>query len=394
MEKGKETVIVGGYLGLIQVGGAAWDYIQYPLGLYLMGYDVYYIEDTRMFPVFGNSWNDSLPTIRRLEKLMKVFGLQDRWAYRDEVTGKIYGLTERKYKDLFKNADVFINISCANVVRDECLDIPVRILVDSDPMFSQIQMVSDQSFTSSKSHLSALADKHTHHFTFGENINGDNCLIPKTKYDWNITRQPICINYWKHLDLIDSTAPFTTLMNWKAGKPLVFDNITWGQKDMSFPIIKDLPSKASGEQFVVAMNQTGLAPSVETERDLINTKWNVIGSKEASSTHTSYQDFIYRSKGEISIAKETYVKAKTGWFSCRSACYLASGRPVITQDTGWSEYYPTGSGLFPFSNEQEALNAIDCVRSNWKENSSNARAIAEEYFSHERVLTALLSSIN
>ena len=136
MTRSKPCIIVGGYIGLIQAGGAVWDYIQYPLGFHLMGYDVYYLEDTRMYPVYGSDWNNSMPTIRRLETIMEAFGLGDRWIYRDEVTKRVYGKSLTEYKDICERADILLNVSCANVRREEYDRIPVRILLDSDPMFS------------------------------------------------------------------------------------------------------------------------------------------------------------------------------------------------------------------------------------------------------------------
>jgi hypothetical protein len=232
----KETIIVGGFLGLIHAGGAVWDYIQYPLGFHLMGYDVYYLEDTRLFPIYTTEWNNSKPTIKRLKSIMEAFGLGDKWIYRDEVTQTVYGKSEKEYQELCRSADVLINISCANVMRDEYRRIPVRVLLDSDPMFTQIQINTQQSFTLEQGSLKDLADMHTHHFTFGENIHQDDCLIPREPFSWKVTRQPVCLDYWKKDLPLMKDAPFTTLMNWKAGKTLMYDGKTWGQKDLTFPI--------------------------------------------------------------------------------------------------------------------------------------------------------------
>jgi len=393
MTSKKPTIIVGGFLGLINAGGAVWDYIQYPLGLHLMGYDVYYIEDTRLYPFYSDDWQNSEPTINRLKKIMDDFGLGDRWVYRDEVTNKIYGKTMQEYLEICKRAEIFINVSCANVMREEYLEIPNRLLIDSDPMFTQIQLISNQSFTSDKSELEELVALHTHHFTFGENINGSDCLIPKTSFKWQTTRQPVCLKYWKNEKTISSNAPFTTLMNWKAGKVLVFNGKEWGQKDLTFPLIKDLPFACKEETFKIAVSQTGAKKNFEDMESLKNKAWEIVSPEIASGNHLIYQAFINNSKGEISVAKETYVKAKTGWFSCRSACYLAAGRPVVTQDTAWSNYYPTGEGLFAFNHPSEAIDAIDAISSNWDFHSKRAREIAHEFFDYKLVLSNMLQSI-
>lgn len=393
MISSKPTIIVGGFLGFIHAGGAVWDYIQYPLGFYLMGYDVYYIEDTRLFPVYTDDWQNSQPTIQRLKSIMESFGLGDRWVYRDEVTNTIYGKSEKEYNEICKQADIFLNVSCANVMRDEYLGIPTRILLDSDPMFTQIQMNSAQSFTSGKSDLAELANLHTHHFTFGENINNKDCLIPNTAFDWQVTRQPVCMSYWENIKTPKKADPFTTLMNWKAGKPLKYDNKNWGQKDITFPLIQELPTKCINENFKIAINQTGADKDSKDMAKLETAGWTLVSSEMASGDQSIYQSFIYNSKGEISVAKETYVKAKTGWFSCRSACYLAAGRPVVTQDTGWSSFYPTGKGLFAFRKEAEAIEAVKEISSNWNLHSKTAREIAHEFFDHNIVLKKIIESL-
>ncbi len=393
MAQSKGTIIIGGFLGLLPVGGIAWHYIQYVIGFRQMGYDVYYLEDTRLHPIFGETWNDSSETIAKLSELMKSFGLEDRFIYLDELTQRVYGKTRRQYLEICESADIFLNISCSNVIREEYSTIPVRILLDTDPMFTQIQMKSNQAFTSEKGSLNELAAWHTHHFTFGENISNKDCLIPKGPYSWKTTRQPICMDYWRKEEKSSLDMLFTTLMNWKAGKKLNYGGEEWGQKDVTFPIVQDLPKLIPDASFKIAVNQTANDANKEQLNHLVEVGWKIISATEASGDHWTYQNFIKSSCAEISVAKETYVKAKTGWFSDRSACYLASGRPVVAQDTGWSKFYPTGSGLFSFSNELEALEAIRKISDDWKTHSDKAREIANAYFGHEKVLGDLINSL-
>lgn len=393
MINSKGTVIVGGFLGLLPIGGVVWDYIQYVIGFRLMGYDVYYIEDTKIYPVFGEIWNDSTETVKRLHEIMKFFGLEDRYIYVDELTQQFFGKSKGEYLEICRSADIFINVSCANVIREEYSNIPVRILLDTDPMFTQIQINSDQSFTTGKGNLKELAKWHTHHFTFGENIFGKDCLIPKGEFSWVTTRQPICMDFWHYKEPHSSKSSFTTLMNWKAGKKFQYGGQNWGQKDVTFPLISNIPNLLPHISFKLAVSQTGMGEDGGQFGDLSETGWNIISSEEASGDHLLYQKFIYSSEGEISVAKETYVKARTGWFSCRSACYLAAGRPVVAQDTGWSEFYPTGLGLFSFSDENEAIGAIRKISENWKANSLGARELAEAIFDHRIVLGKLIDSL-
>lgn len=393
MINSKGTVIIGGFLGLLPIGGVVWDYIQYVIGFQLMGFNVYYLEDTKIYPVFGKTWDDSSETVKRLHEIMKFFNLEDRYIYLDELTQQFFGRSKSEYLELCKAADIFINVSCANVIREEYSNIPIRILLDTDPMFTQIQINSDQTFTAGNSNLKELAKWHTHHFTFGENIFSKDCLIPEGEFSWITTRQPICMNYWDYKKLPASKPLFSTLMNWKAGKKFQYDGQDWGQKDVTFPLIQDLPNLLPHTSFKLAVSQTVVDEERGRYEKLLESGWDVVSSEEASGNHLLYQEFINSSSGEISVAKETYVKAKTGWFSCRSACYLAAGRPVVAQDTGWSEYYPTGLGLFSFSNKNEALEAIREITENWKVHSLGAREIAEAYFDHKIVLGKMIDSL-
>ena len=383
-------------MGLLPAGGVTWDYVQYPVGFAALGHDVFYIEDTRLFPVYqksGSDWNDCSACVEHLAKTMDFFGMKERWAYRDEATDRCFGLSEEKIKKIAATTDVFVNISCSTFMRDEYQRIPARILIDSDPMFTQIQILSEQKFTPGEANLSKAVEAHNFLFTFGENINEKDSRIPFCGLNWQPTRQPVCLDYWKPAPILPDS-DFTTLMNWTAAKNLEFEGETWGQKDVEFMKFIDLPQKVLEISLAVAVAQTGgtgndLFPSKKAEK----AGWKVLNPEIEAADWISYQNFIEKSFGEFSVAKETYVKAKTGWFSCRSACYLAAGRPVITQETGWSKYISTGKGLFAFDNEESAIEAIRRVADDVELHSRCAREAAEEFFDSRKVLNSLLKRI-
>ncbi len=392
----KLRIIVGGFLGLLPAGGVTWDYVQYPVGFAALGHDVFYIEDTRLFPVYqktGSDWNDCSACVEHLKNTMEFFGMKDRWAYRDEASGRCFGLSEEKIKEIAATADVFVNVSCSTFMRDEYRQIPVRILIDSDPMFTQIQILSEQKFTPGKANLQKAVEAHDFLFTLGENIGQNDCRIPLCDLNWRTTRQPVCLDYWKPAP-ISTNAGLTTLMNWTAAKNLEYEDETWGQKDVEFIKFIDLPKQIAEVSLAVAVAQTG-----GTGRDSFPAEkarkagWKVLNPETEAADWISYQNFIEKSLGEFSVAKETYVKAKTGWFSCRSACYLAAGRPVITQETGWSKYIPAGNGLFAFNDEKSAIEAIRRVAADVKFHSRRARELAEEFFDSRKVLNSLLEQI-
>jgi hypothetical protein len=389
----KLRIIVGGYIGSYCTSGVTLDYIQYPLGLYLLGHDVYYIEDTFGYACSYDpnyAWDDPTPVANYLERTMKSFGLQDRWAYRDEFSKQCLGMSLKKVKEICASADVFINISQSTYMRDEYLKIPKRILIDSDPMFTQIQDAKDFSDEELKDKFSLF----NYLFSFGENINEANCLVPKYGLKWYTTRQPICLQYWDNSVKISPASDFSTIMNLAARKKIVYKGQEWGQKDVEFEKLQQLPKKYRSSLFKII-----LSCSVNNKNDsehswLKNAGWEILKADDAIKEVEDYRDFIFNSLGEFSVAKETYVKAKTGWFSCRSACYLAAGRPVIVQDTEWSKYIPAGIGLLAFTDMQSARESIELVMSDIKKHSIAAKEIATEYFDSKIVLTQMLEKLN
>ncbi len=384
-------IIVGGFIGLLPTGGLTWDYGQYPLGFAALGHDVYYIEDTRVWPLFqpaGSDWGDASANVAFLGAAMEGLGLSHRWAYRDEASGQCYGLSEAQVKELIRTADVLVNVSCATFLRDEYQRIPARVLIDSDPMFTQVQYLTQQQFYTGKPGL----NEHTHHFTFGENIGAPDCRIPDCGINWRPTRQPVCLSHWPVI-AVPRASEFTTLMTWTAVPPLQYEGESWGQKDVEFQRFFALPQSIPEIPLTVAVTQNGGVGASFPANDAREKGWHVLDPEVYAPDWQTYRTFIQQSRGEFSIAKETYVKARTGWFSCRSACYLAAGRPVVTQDTGWSRYLPTGCGLFSFTDAAGATAALREVVGDYQRHAVAARAIAEEYFDSRRVLTDLLATL-
>lgn len=390
----KLKIIVGGYIGIFSAGGVTWDYIQYLLGLRKLGHEVYYLEDTKLYPVYTfdlQSWNNPMALVKHLENVMTSFNFKESWIYRDESTGQIFGMPKNQFDLLINSADVFINISCSTTMREEYARIPIRIVIDSDPMFTQIQYNSEQLFTDGQPTMKSLIDSHTHHFTFGENLHHADCLIPTNDLHWITTRQPICMDYWPASNVEKNTIKITTLMNWAAGKPLYYNKEYWGQKNIEFDKIMTIPQFFPHCRFSLAINETGTSEVTFPQILISKHGWEMISPMEASGTYYAYQDFIYQSSAELSIVKNTYAKAVTGWFSCRSACYLAAGRPVILQETGWSRFLPTGKGLFSFRNAEEARENLSRMIMDIDFHSKEARNICNDYFNSDIVLSKLLS---
>ena len=388
-------IIVGGYIGLYPTGGATWDYIQYPLGLKMLGHDVYYIEDTMQYPIYqaeGNNWDDASACVAYLQKTMKDFGLEERWAYRDVASGNCYGMSVNKINELCSSADLFINISCSTYMRDEYKKIPNRILIDSDPMFTQVQYHNELNGEKGTC-VKDLIESHNYLFSFGENIGKKDCLVPTFNLQWFNTRQPVCLDLWKNPDGIDGHG-FTSIMNWSGRKKMLYENEEWGQKDVEFQKYITLPVQLPQSKFEVVINPPLNPESNYNHDEITGQHWEVLNPAKTVGNCEDYMRFIKTSLAEFSVAKETYVKSRSGWFSCRSACYLAAGRPVIAQETGWSKYIPSGNGLFAFNDMDSALEAVRTVTADIKKNSRAAIAVAHEYFDSNIVLKEMISKLN
>lgn len=389
-------IIVGGFIGLFPTGGATWDYIQYPLGLKLMGHDVYYIEDTMLYPVYqssGDDWADCSFGVRYLKEAMQRVGLEDKWAYRDVATGKLYGMTESKFKQLCAEADVFINVSSSVYMRESYTQIPVKILVDTDPMFTQYQYhekmeAGGEAAENTRNYMRS----HDLFFTFGLNIGKPDCRIPQFDFNWHTTKKPICLDYWERAEAITPKYGFTTIMNWIERPDFMYENEMWGQKNKEFKKFYDLPER-TGEKFEIIINRPKDQATADAMEQLKGLGWDILSPDHLISDKEKYRSFVQQSLGEFSITKETYIKSNSGWFSGRSAVYLASGRPVITQDTMWSRYIPSGTGLIAIHDLDDAVEAVKDIRTGYDRHSKAAKEIATEYFDSSKILGEMLSFV-
>jgi len=377
-------IIVTGLVGQYAFGGVAWDYLQFVEGFRQLGHDVFYLEDTEMWPydpVNNTISEDCGYNVNYLRTVMEKLGLADRWIYRSASDASYHGHTETEAREICATADLFLNVSGCGWLRPEYLAIPHRVFLDSDPMFTQVALASG------KQDVVDRIRAHDRHFTFAENIGASNCRVPHAGLHWIPTRQPVVLDWWD----AGAETPrdvFTTVMNWVSYKNCEYNGDTWGQKDVEFLKFLDLPQRTA-QKFEIAM---GMGPGMKRPTETLQQKgWQIIEPAEHLPDPWTYREYLRQSKGEWSVAKEGYVKSRSGWFSCRSACYLALGRPCVLQDTGWSNVYPTGHGLFAFRTMDEALSAIDAINANYAAHSRAARQLAEQMFDARTVLADLLA---
>lgn len=373
--------MVTGLIAQYPIGGLAWDYLQYAVGLQRLGHDVYYIEDTGQWPYdpeSGGLVGDGGANARYLHGVMDRFGLGERWAYRSPTGPTWYGLTSSLRDDVMRNAGIVLNVSGVLQDLEPYGDDTTLVYVDSDPVFTQIKMARGQQ--DFEAHVRA----HDRHFTFGETLRDSD--VPDGRLTWQPTRQPIVLDEWANG--LDPGDRFTTVMNWVSYNPVRHDGVDYGQKDVELRRFVDLPASVPDLDLELAL---GVGRARAAPVDLLRHRgWKVVDPDAVCPDLDTYRDYLIGSRGEWSIAKNGYVVGQAGWFSCRTACYLAAGRPAIVQDTGFSATIPTGEGLLTFADLSEAAEALREVDGAIARHSLAARSLAAEYFDSSVVLGSLI----
>jgi hypothetical protein len=379
-------IVVTGLIATYPVGGVTWDYQQYVHGFAALGHDVTYLEDTGQWvysprlQTFTEDCDENLAYLARALATAPA-----AWAFRDP-RGVLHGLDEAELARRCRDADLFLNVSGSGWLRDQYRGRGVRAYVDTDPCYSQAKLAAADAGTADDAvrASAAMIRAHDVFFSFAENLGRAECTIPATGLRWHRTRHPIVLADWP-FEPARPDAPFTTVMSWKIDvTPPTIDGRVYGGKDVEFAKILELP-KCTKARLEVAL--AGKAPRAE----LTAAGWHLRDAREVSATPEDYQRYLAGSRGEVSIAKEAYVATRSGWFSTRSASYLAMGRPVIVQDTGLASHYPIGGAILPFDDLDGAAAALGEVEHDYERRCREARAIAGEVFAAERVLERLLA---
>lgn len=374
-------ILVLGYLVRGPMGGMAWHHLQYVLGLAKLGHDVYFLEDSDDYascydPARGVIDTNPEYGLRFAAKTFERVGLADRWAYYDAHLDQWHGPCYERIHQICRDADALLNVSGVNPLRSWLMEVPVRVLIDTDPVFTQVRHLTDNT-------AYCLARKHTAFFSFGENIETE-ARIPDDGFPWYPTRQPIVLDAWP-VTPPSAQAPFTTVMQWDSYPAREYAGKRYGMKSDSFGAFLDLPM-CTGEVFELAVG----SPSTP-HRLLVSKGWHLRNPLEVTRDPWAYQRYIQQSKGEFSAAKHGYIVGNTGWFSERTAAYLASGRPVVIQDTGFSRIFHANHGLFAITSAEGAVDAVRRISADLQQHSVAARSLAEEYFASDKVLTRLLN---
>lgn len=385
------TIVLLGMMTRHPVAGVVWQTIQYLIGFARLGYQVYYVEAGAHQPSSMLMSDDpgqgdrSLAAAGFIDHLMRRFDLGDRWAFQAlHSDGRCYGLSESQLQQLYQTADWIINLHGATLPRPEHCATGRLVYLETDPVAPQIELYDNRSDTIE--FLSA----HQAFFTFGENYGQPSCQVPVCdRFAFKPTRQPVVTDFWQ-LGEPGHGTHFTTIGNWQQQwREVTFKGEVYHwSKHYEFLKFIDLPSWTS-QTFELALSRYET-----TDQQLLESKgWRVRDALSFSTNLDAYRDYILGSRGEFTVAKDQNVRLRSGWFSDRAASYLAAGRPVITQETGFSEILPTGDGLFAFSTLDDILAALDAVNADYQRHSRAAAELARGWFNYDVVLTRLLKDL-
>jgi hypothetical protein len=380
----KGPIIVFGLLFWFPLAGVTYQYLHYLLGLRRLGYDPFYIEDSGRW-IYDPKLNDLSPdatgNLDAVVPVLEAHGFKNRWAFRGNYPdGKCYGMTVEKILRLYREADAFLNISGAQELRAEHMACRRRIYIETDPVAAEIKIAQGDAAT-----IAAL-DAHDTHFSYGGNFGKPDCRVPLERFRWQLTVQPVALDLWENDFRQADGAAFNTIATWhNKGKDIVHNGETYyWSKDREFKKFLDLPRRRPTPfELAVRVDQ-------KAKRLLKKNGWRITDPLKLSGNMTRYREFIRGSRGEFTVAKDQNIRLRSGWFSDRSACYLAAGRPVINQDTAFGSYLPTGKALFAFRTMDDILAAVDEIESDYEGSCRAAREIAGEYFAAEKVLGSLM----
>jgi hypothetical protein len=313
----------------------------------------------------------------------------EKWHY-VLLHEKHFGMTGEAFDQIAATADVFLNVSGACFIPEKLSARCLKVFLDTDPGYNQIMLHEKFAWSENVDRWCKLVADHDRHLTYAENIAGADCVIPRMDFDWRPTRCVVTLPQWSAIreSPPPPDAPFTTVMTWDyfRGK-LIFNGVDYRTKVPEFEKFHDLPSRVN---VPMAVAIGGLKAPIEQVRA---GGWRTLDAHAVTLTPASYQQLIRDSQGEWSVAKNVYVDTRSGWFSCRTACYLAAGRPAVVQETGWSRFIPTGDGLLAFSTMEEAIAGLARFAADPAHHRAAAYAVARHHLAPDVVLPPMIDAI-
>lgn len=380
-------LVVLGMMGRAPFAGQTWLYLGWLRGLASLGHDVYYVEDDTVWPydpAVEAVSDDCSYAVRHVARSMEEIGMADRWAFRlADRRDACWGMSEQALAELYRSCDALLNIVGATDLREEQLLAPLRIYVETDPVTAELRLAQGDEHTAE-----AFASHHVL-ATYGENYGAPDCGVPLNGLDYVFTRQPVDVGLWP-MSFSPNARYFTTVGNYRQeGGDVEWEGSLYRwSKHHEWERFMALPGR-SGQEFEIAIQRS----DAEDRRRLADAGWRLTPALAVSlDAFGTYRRYIAESRAEFTVAKDQNVRLRSGWFSERAVCYLASGKPVVTQDTGFSGVLPTGAGLFAVSDVEEAAAAVSEINGDYRRHCQAAREIALEYFEAGGVAARLLSS--
>ena len=351
--------------------GHSWQFLQYLLGFRRLGWDVLFVDRLH---------GEDHGGVAYLDRLMRSFGLAGAWSVvLDDASHA--GVPRSGVLEHVRDSDFLLNVMGFLTDEEILAAARRRVFLDTDPGFGQMWRALG---------LADVFEGHDSHVTIGERMGREDCAIPDCGLDWVTTPQPVVLDQWPVLPP-PARQDFTTVGRWRgAYGPVDYEGRRYGLRVHEFRKFADLP-RMTDARFELALD---IHPDETADLDLLEDRgWDLVDPAAVGATSDSYQNYIGGSAAEFMVAKGMYVESRSGWFSERSICYLASGRPVLAQDTALADLYPVDDGLVVFSTVEEAAAGVEAIRSDYLGHARAAREIAEEHFDSDRVLGRLVDRL-
>ncbi|MSP67044.1 MAG: hypothetical protein EXQ96_02895 [Alphaproteobacteria bacterium] len=376
-------VVLASYMIRYPLGGNLSWAIQWLSGFRRLGHDIVFAEragytESCFDPTRRTLSDDCSYGCATTRRLLAQLGLEDNWFYVDSH-GTYHGMSQARADAALKDADLFIDMGALGDWPAETVTSRRKVTIDQEPGYTQMRMASEPGIAR------ALAG-YDHYFTVGTNLGTCRSSAPTGGRTWTLAFNPVDPTLFA-AEAPPPDAPFTTVMNWKAHPPITYGGRTFGQKDMEFDRFMSLPRR------VKAPLEVAVAGNAIPRARLVGNGWRVREGHAVTATLASYWQYICGSRGEFSVCKNVFIATQSGWFSDRSAAYLASGRPVVLQDSGFSDVVPHGRGLFAVQNVAEAAAAIDEINGDYARHSAWARELARDVFSVDVVIPRFLGAL-
>jgi hypothetical protein len=382
----RDCIVVAGSLAQQPTkGGMIWVFLQYLLGFRRLGWDVLFLD--RLEPEMcvdaagvRGSLEESL-NLRCLRAVMEAVGFADSYALFYDAGSRVIGRPRREVLERTARSVYLFNVMGFFVDEDVLGCAPRRVFLDIDPGFGQMWKALG---------LADVFRGHDLFVTVGENIGRPTCGIPTCGFDWIPTPQPVVLDWWPAGS--GRGGSFTSIGSWRGPyAPVEYEGRRYGLRAHEFRKFARLP-RLTGREFELALD---IHSADASDIDLLaQGGWRIVDPTAAAGDPWSYREYIRRSAAEFLVAKNIYVETRSGWFSDRSLCYLASGRPVLAQDTGLGERYPVGDGLVTFTTLEQAAEGTERIARDYERHARAARNLAEECFDSDKVLHSLLEKLD